>query len=77
MYCRVIEGGPVRAGMVITHEPYTGATLTIGESFRMFYEHEPSEVDLRRALAAPIAIRDRQEKEEKLAMLLAERGDGS
>lgn len=74
-YCRVIEGGPVRAGMAITHEPYTGASLSVGEVFRMFYAREVSEADLRRALAAPIAIRDRREKEEKLAALLAARED--
>lgn len=76
LYCRVIIGGPVRAGMAITREAYTGPTLSIVEVFRMFYERETSEADLRRALAAPIAIRDRQEKEEALAALLARR-DGT
>jgi MOSC domain-containing protein YiiM len=71
LYCRVIETGFVRAGDSVTIEPYTGETVTLIEMFRMFYERELNETDLRRLLAAPIAIRDRVDREKQLAALLA------
>lgn len=73
VYCRVIREGEVCAGGAVRLEPYTGATLSVLESYRDFYLREWDEARLRRHLAAPIAIRDRVEKEAQLAELLAER----
>jgi hypothetical protein len=41
--------------------------------FRDFYAPELDEATIRRHLAAPIAIRDRAEKEERLRKLLAQK----
>lgn len=71
VYCRVIHEGDVRAGEPVRLEPYTSATISVAESFRDAYVREWDEVMLRRHLAAPIAVRDRVELEEKLATLLA------
>ena len=72
VYCRVIREGDVRAGEPVRLEPYSGATLSIAESFRDAYVREWDEAMIRRHLAAPIAIRDRVELEERLARLLAD-----
>lgn len=72
VYCRVIREGDVRAGEPVRLEPYRGATLSIAESFRDAYVREWDEAMIRRHLAAPIAIRDRVEQEERLARLLAD-----
>ena len=72
LYCRVIQTGCVQAGDAVRLEPYTGDVLiTAGEMFRLYYENPISEGELRRLLAAPIAIRARTENEEKLAEILA------
>lgn len=73
LYCRVIQEGWVRAGEPVTLEPYAGAPLTALEMFRDFYDGQWDEVRIRRHLAAPIAIRDRVDMEEKLAELQARR----
>lgn len=70
LYCRVIEPGPVRAGDAVTLEPCNQNTITIGEMFRIHYDHT-NEADLRRVLAAPIAIRDREAYEHWLKALQA------
>ncbi|AHY46616.1 hypothetical protein RradSPS_1333 [Rubrobacter radiotolerans] len=69
-YCRVLQTGEVRAGDAVALEPYSGGLeppLSIIESFREFFSPERSEAALRRHLAAPIAVRDREEKERLLA----------
>ena len=71
LYCRVIQPGFVQTGAPVSLEPYHGPTITAIEMFRDFYEAELSEATIRRHLAAPIAIRDRIAKEERLAQLLA------
>jgi MOSC domain-containing protein YiiM len=73
VYCRVIRQGNVRAGEPVRREPYTGATLSIEESFRDAYVREWDEAMIRRHLAAPIVIRERVELEERLAQLLTDR----
>jgi MOSC domain-containing protein YiiM len=70
LYCRVITPGSVTVGDPVTLQVYDGQPFTIIENFRLFYEKYPSETDLRRALAAPIAIRTRLETEERLTDLL-------
>jgi MOSC domain-containing protein YiiM len=73
-YCRVIQPGWVQAGDAVSCKPYEGETVTVLETFRDFYEPELNVETLRRYLAAPIAIRDRVEKEKQLRKLLAEVG---
>lgn len=69
-YCRVLQEGPLRAGMRVRYEPYRGEKITILEMFRNFYIPDYSEQNLRRYLSAPIAIRDREDKEARLQKLL-------
>ncbi len=71
LYCRVLQEGTVRPGDPVTAAPYEGETVTILEMFRDYYAKGRGEADLRRYLAAPIAIRSRIEKEEQLKALLA------
>lgn len=73
LYCRVIREGQVQALDSVTLEPYAGETVSVLELFRSFYEENQDEATLRRHLAAPIAIRDREEKETKLAALSAQK----
>jgi MOSC domain-containing protein YiiM len=70
-YCRVIRPGRVQAGDLVRWEPYQGETITVLEMFREFYEPRLDVETLRRYLVAPIAIRDRVEKEKRLRELLA------
>ncbi|MBK9055361.1 MAG: MOSC domain-containing protein [Chloroflexi bacterium] len=72
LYCRVIQEGYVQPGDEVTLETYAGLTLTAIELFRDFYQPTLSEATLRRYLAAPIAIRDRLEKEKQLDRLMGQ-----
>lgn len=65
-YCRVLAEGSVQAGDPVRVEPYAAETVTILEMFRDHYEKDQDEARLRLYLAAPIASRDRAEKEERL-----------
>ncbi len=71
LYCRVIAPGRVQAGDRVTVERYVersgNETVTALEMFRDFYQPKLDEATLRRYLAAPIAIRDREAKEAALA----------
>lgn len=69
LYCRVIREGYVQSGDGVIYEPFSGKTITALEMFRAFYEKRLDEATLRRHLAAPIAIRDRVDKEKQLAEL--------
>jgi MOSC domain-containing protein YiiM len=71
MYCRVIEPGTVATGMVVRHTLFADPTVSVVEMLRDFYDQNLSEATLRRYLAAPIAIRDRVDNEQKLAKCLA------
>ncbi len=66
LYCRVIQEGEVQVGDAVRVEKYEGKTISALEMFREFYEPKEDEATIRRFLAAPIAIRDRVEKEGKL-----------
>lgn len=69
-YCRVIQPGTVQAGDPFAYQPYPGAVvLSMLEMFHEFYTPHLDEVTLRRHLAAPVAIRDRLDKEAKLRKL--------
>jgi MOSC domain-containing protein YiiM len=70
LYCRVLREGLVQAGDPVILEPYTGETVTALEMFRNFYEPKLDEASIRRHLAAPVAIRDRVEQEQRLLKLL-------
>lgn len=70
LYCRVIQPGWVQAGEPVSLENYLGETVSALECFRDSFVKELSEAQLRRYLAAPIAIRDRLEKEEQLEKLV-------
>src|SRR5215207_18307 len=69
VYCRVIEAGSVRAGDPVTLQPYEGEKVSVIEMFRLFYERDPDEEDLLRALASPLAFRARRDIEERLEAL--------
>ena len=69
LYCRVLETGSVRAGDPVTIERYAGATISVLEMFRDYYDNALSEATLRRHLAAPLAARARADDEEKLRKL--------
>jgi MOSC domain-containing protein YiiM len=73
LYCRVIRAGQVRAGDPVRVEPYAGLTILAIEMFRAFYAGPLDEATLRRHLAAPIAIRDRVEKQQQLDELVAQK----
>ncbi len=73
VYCRVLQEGRVQAGDAVTLTPYEGETLGALEMFRDFYEPYLAEATIRRHLAAPIAARDRVEKEAQLQKLLQAR----
>ncbi len=70
LYCRVLKTGVVQAGDPVTVERYTGATITVLEMFRNYYDHALSEAALRRHLAAPLAARARADDEEKLRKMV-------
>ena len=70
VYCRVIRPGPAAAGEAVRREPSAGRTITVLEMFRDHYDSEWDETKLRRRLAAPIAIRAREDAEERLARLM-------
>jgi MOSC domain-containing protein YiiM len=71
LYCRVIQVGAVQVGQPVALEPYAGATIAAIEMFQAFYVGGLDEAMLRRHLAAPIAIRDRVDKQAQLDKLLA------
>ncbi|MFZ1770011.1 MAG: MOSC domain-containing protein [Caldilinea sp.] len=64
-YCRVLTAGEVQAGDAVQLERYTGATISVLEMFRDFYDPHPDEETIQRHLAAPIARRARADVEEK------------
>ncbi len=70
LYCRVIRAGYIQAGDDVIFEAHRGETISVMEMFRDFFEPDASEAMVRRHLASPIAVRDRLEKEEKLAEIL-------
>lgn len=71
LYCRVLKTGSVQAGDEVTLELYTGERVPAIDLFRNFYEPIQDVTVLQRHLAAPIAIRDRVDKEKQLQKLLA------
>jgi MOSC domain-containing protein YiiM len=70
LYCRVLKEGMVNVGEVVMLEQYTGATLSISQMYRDYYEKNKTEETLRLHLAAPISIRSRADLEKELGTLL-------
>ena len=70
LYCRVLKEGVVQVGDSVSMEKYAEDTVTLLDCYRDVYETDMSEAAIRRFLAAPIAIRMRNEKEEQLAKAL-------
>jgi MOSC domain-containing protein YiiM len=81
LYCRVIRAGNVQVGDPLTVGRYAGETVSALEMFRDFYLPALDEATIRRYLAAPVAIRDRERKaatlRERLAANLAAHTDGA
>jgi len=73
LYCRVLKEGTVKTGEVVSFEKYMGATISIVEVFRDYYENNKSEETIQRHLRAPVAIRVRLSLEKELESLLAAR----
>ena len=71
LYCCVIREGWVKAGDPVSLRQYTGEKFTAVEMFRDFFEPDLSEKMIRRHLAAPIAVRDRVEKERQLGEIMS------
>lgn len=69
LYCRVVQEGVVTVGDAVVCERYSGVTVTALEMFRDGFVSELSEAAIRRYLAAPIAIRNREYLEEELQKL--------
>jgi MOSC domain-containing protein YiiM len=72
LYCRVIQEGVVQVGDQVSVEPYQGEPVPAIELFRYFFAPDHQEATIRRHLAAPIAIRDRVDKEQQLQKLMAQ-----
>jgi MOSC domain-containing protein YiiM len=70
VYCRVIREGQAAADEEVRLEPHLGPTITVLEMFRDYYANAWDAAKLRRHLAAPVAVRDRVELEERLARLI-------
>jgi MOSC domain-containing protein YiiM len=71
LYCRVIQEGVLQAGDPVSVEKYTGETITLIEMYRDYYNKDLDEAALRHHLRAPIAIRAREDDEERLARVRA------
>lgn len=70
VYFRVIAEGTVAAGDAVRYERFAGATVSILDMQRDFYQPELSEAAIRRFLHAPIASRARLHKESQLRKLI-------
>ncbi|GAB4501871.1 MAG: MOSC domain-containing protein [Anaerolineales bacterium] len=69
-YCRVLAPGSVQAGDPVRLERLPGPAVSLLEIYRDHYEATKDAAALRRILAAPIASRIRQKKEEQLRSVL-------
>jgi MOSC domain-containing protein YiiM len=66
IYCRVLQEGQVQAGDPVRLEPFEAATVTNLEMFLDYYQHDSTEAEIQRYLAAPISVRSRIDKEKQL-----------
>lgn len=70
LYCRVIEPGELVAGECFEVQDYAGAPVTIVEMYRDWHRKLGAD-EIRRYLAAPMAVRAREYLQEKLAQMTA------
>ena len=64
-YCRVLQTGMIEAGTTVTlKQPNDELKISIVELFELNYNPQPTQTLLNRALAAPIAIRERNRLQE-------------
>jgi MOSC domain-containing protein YiiM len=70
-YARVLEEGQVSVGDAIEWIPAGKPHPTLVELFRLFYDRSAPAASLRRAMGAPVAIRERRELEKRLQKLSA------
>lgn len=73
LYCRVIKEGVVNVGDEVRIEKYSGATLSLVQMYRGYYEKDKAEETLRQHLDAPISIRFRTDLEKELEVLLEQK----
>jgi MOSC domain-containing protein YiiM len=69
IYCRVIREGVIQVQQPVDYVPFSGERVTMLDQFLNYYEPVGSEAGIRRLLAAPIAIRARQQEEDRLHKL--------
>lgn len=69
LYARVLKTGLVGAGDTLKVLAGPEDAPTVGEQFELYYDPNPSREELERSLAAPIAIRSRQDYLERLNKL--------
>jgi MOSC domain-containing protein YiiM len=67
IYLRVLQQGVVTVGDPVAFTPAAPGALPLLELQDLFYRRNATKVAIERALAAPIAIRDRQHLERRLA----------
>lgn len=72
VYCRVIQAGAVQAGDAVRGEATTGATVSVIEMYRDYYDPQKTREAIHRFLSAPIAVRSRKDKERQLRELTME-----
>ena len=70
-YARVLEEGTVAPGVAVELLPADSGRPTLVELHRLYYAKEPAASELRRALAAPVAVRLRVRLERQLASMAA------
>lgn len=70
VYCRVLCDGAIQTGDTVHYEPVVDEPVTVRTLFRDFFVPPSDIAELRRQLAAPIAIRTRVMKEQQLHRLL-------
>jgi len=69
-YCRVLQPGHVQSGDPARLESFTDATISLLDVYRDYYAPQKNAAAIQRILAAPIALRIRQKKEEQLRSVL-------
>ncbi|MAU11318.1 MAG: MOSC domain-containing protein [Anaerolineaceae bacterium] len=68
-YCRVIQTGPIAAGEQVRITRYDGERISINELADAFYKKPKDKAVIKRFLSVPIAIRDRNHYQHRLAKL--------
>lgn len=69
-YCRVLVAGRLQAGDPVRLERFPGVSVSLLDVYRDHYEPQKNATAIQRILAAPIASRIRQKKEEQLRAVL-------